>query len=196
MNIFEYDYEFNIALLGKIGSGKASLIYRFIENTFEAFRLSYSLGVLCKRKKLIIENNIIKCQFFVTAASQHFKFIPKGQYAKYDGLIIVYDISDRNSFDEALHWIKEIELNAQNDIIKIIVGNKNDVNERVVSEEEGKILGDKFNIYFFETSAKTGYNVNEAFEFLIQEIFEKCKKYERAEYKLVNKKDKSNKCIK
>ena len=75
-----------------------------------------------------------------------------------------------NSFKNIRNWIKQIEANAQTNVCKVLVGNKCDKPDRVVTEEEGRKLASDFNMSFFETSAKTNQNVNEVFNFLTQEI--------------------------
>ena len=90
-------------------------------------------------------------------------------------LILTYDVTDANSFKNIRNWIKQIEANAQTSVKKVLVGNKCDKPDRVVTEEEGRKLADDFGMNFFETSAKTNQNVNEVFTFLTQEILKNMK---------------------
>ena len=83
---------------------------------------------------------------------------------------LTYDVTDQNSFKNIRNWIKQIEANAQTSVKKVLVGNKCDKPDRVVTKEEGKKLADDYNMSFFETSAKTNQNVTEVFTYLTKEI--------------------------
>ena len=96
--------------------------------------------------------------------------IIKAFYKDVHGIILLYDVTNRNSFINIRNWIKEIEANTQTDVCKILVGNKCDKPDRVVTEEEGKKLGDEFNLHFFEASPKTEQNIHEVFSSLVMEI--------------------------
>ena len=90
------------------------------------------------------------------------------------GIVVVYDVSDEKSFSNIPIWLKNIDQHASEDVIKILVGNKCDINERrVISFEQGKQLADKYGLVFFETSAKANENVNEVFYTMATEIKKK-----------------------
>ena len=80
------------------------------------------------------------------------------------GIILVYDCTDEQSFNNIRNWIKQIETHAAKDVAKILVGNKCDrEDEKVISTEQGKELADEYGLRFFETSAKSGFNISELF---------------------------------
>ena len=102
------------------------------------------------------------------------RFIPfpiRSSYKKANGIILIYSKINKKSFERIEEWMEQIELNAPNDARKILMGSICDDNDLMeVTEEEGKKLADEFGMNFFETSSETGYNVNEAFNFLIEDI--------------------------
>ena len=87
--------------------------------------------------------------------------ITKTYYKGAHGIILTYDVTDQNSFKNIRNWIKQIEANAQTNVCKVLVGNKCDKPDRVVTEEDGKNLANEYKMNFFETSAKTNKNINE-----------------------------------
>jgi small GTP-binding protein len=117
-----------------------------------------------------LQNKLIKLQIWDTAGQERFRTITKTYYKGAHGIILTYDVTDNNSFKNIRNWIKQIEANAQTNVCKVLVGNKCDKPDRVVSEEDGRQLAEDYKMNFFETSAKTNQNVNEVFNFLTEEI--------------------------
>ncbi len=113
---------------------------------------------------------MIKLQIWDTAGQERFRTITKTYYKGAHGIILTYDVTDENSFKNIRNWVKQIEQNAQNNVCKVLVGNKCDRDDRKVSFDEGQKLAKEFSMQFFETSAKTNYNVNETFTYLTREI--------------------------
>ncbi len=80
------------------------------------------------------------------------------------GIILVYDCTDEQTFNNIRNWIKQIETHAAKDVAKILVGNKCDwTDEKVITTEQGQQLADEYGLKFFETSAKSGLNISELF---------------------------------
>ena len=162
----KYDYLFKLAIIGEYGVGKTCLLLRFTEDFFITHR---AIGIDCKIKMMNLDNNIIKLQIRDTAGQERLGTLSYNFYSGCHGIILVYDVTNQNSFKNVRNWIKRIQSNCP---WRVLVGNKCDKPERVVTEEEGKKLADDYNMSFFETSAKTNQNVNEVFNFLIQKIWE------------------------
>ena len=119
-----------------------------------------------------MKGKLVKLQIWDTAGQERFRTITKTHYKGANGIILTYDVTDLNSFKNIKNWIKQIEANAQNNVQKVLVGNKCDKPDRQVTEEEGKKLAEEYNMEFFETSAKSNINVSEVFQFLTQKIME------------------------
>ena len=113
----------------------------------------------------------VKLQIWDTAGQERFKNITASYYRGGNGILVVYDITDRESFNNLNSWLIEIEKSANKNVYKILIGNKCDLEEkRAVTYQEGKDFADSNGMKFIETSAKTCQQVNDAFETLTQEI--------------------------
>ncbi len=158
------DQLFKILLLGDSGVGKSSIILRYTENEFNA-SLVNSIGVDFKSKDIELNNQKIKIQIWDTAGHERFKSITTSYYRGANAIVIVYDITERETFEHIEKWLNEIEKYAKENVLKFLVGNKIDLNDnRSVSYDEGKNISEKYGIMFFETSAKDNIDINELFE--------------------------------
>ncbi len=169
MSSHKYDYLFKILIIGESGVGKTCLLLRFTEDSFTTTFLT-TIGIDFKIKIINLENKLIKLQIWDTAGQERFRTITKTYYKGAHGIILTYDVTDQDSFKNIRNWIKQIEANAQGNVKRVLVGNKCDKPDRVVTEEEGKKLADDYSMSFFETSAKTNKNVTEVFHHLTKEI--------------------------
>jgi len=165
----KYDHLFKLLIIGESGVGKTCLLLRFTDDSFTANHLT-TIGIDFKIKIINLEEKLIKLQIWDTAGQERFRTITKTYYKGAHGIILTYDVTDENSFKNIRTWVKQIEQNAQNSVCKVLVGNKCDRDDRKVSLDEGAKLAKEFNMQFFETSAKTNYNVNETFTYLTREI--------------------------
>ena len=113
----------------------------------------------------------VKLQIWDTAGQERFKNITASYYRGGNGVLVVYDITDRESFDNLNSWLIEIEKNANKNVYKLLIGNKCDLEDkRKVTYQEGKDFAESNGMKFMETSAKTASKVQEAFELLTNEI--------------------------
>jgi len=168
-------YLIKVLLLGDNDVGKTSIIKQFIEH--EYLELSPCvIGIDFRAKKIQIENNIIKMLIFDVVAQERFRNITRIYYKNTYAIIFVYSIGDRKSFDNIKVWLEDIEKYAQPNIIKILVGNKIDIEstDRQVEFEEAKSYSESNNfIKFYESSAKKNINIYEIFIDLSKYIIEK-----------------------
>ena len=110
-------------------------------------------------------------QIWDTAGQERFKNIIASYYRGAHGILLIYDVTDKDSFRNLSNWLIEIEKNASKNVLKIVIGNKTDLeNKRVISYNQGKEFADTYGLKFLETSAKKNLNVNEAFETLGREL--------------------------
>ena len=107
-----------------------------------------------------------------TAGQERFRTITQTYYKGAMGIILVYDCTEESSFNNVRNWLKQIDQHAQSNVKKVIVANKCDKPDRVIDSEQGRELADSFGLEFYETSAKTGLNVAEVFNFIAKEILD------------------------
>ncbi|OII71007.1 RAS family protein SEC4 [Cryptosporidium andersoni] len=172
-NYEQYDYLIKLLLLGDSAVGKSSLLLRFCENKFEnSFVLT--IGVDFKSKIIELNGKKLKLQVWDTAGQERFRTITPAYFRSAMGVILVYDITNIETFNNLSYWMKNLEEYANINVQKILVGNKCDLNsQRQVSEQRGKELAQEYKIPFFETSAKLDSSVTEAFSCIAEEIKQK-----------------------
>ena len=187
--------DIKIITLGNSAVGKSSFILKYTDNSFSQEYLS-TLGVDYKHKKIKLKNGKdVRVRIFDTAGQERFKSVSFSFIKKADGVILIYDISDLDSFKAVDNWIKSIRETGKEKLPIILVGNKCDLsdNERKISLVEGQDKADEFQIPFYETSCKDGINIKEVFEKLVDDIIEKGNKNIMGEFKILNKGKKKEK---
>ena len=162
----EYDYIFKVLLVGNSDVGKSSLILRYVDQIWNDVFVP-TIGVDFKVKSLEIENKSIKLQIWDTAGQERFRNVISSYFKGEHGILLIFDITSRDSFKELENWLAEVEKNASTQILKILIGNKCDLEEeREISKDEGEAFAMRNGMQYIETSAKINTNVNEAFEAL------------------------------
>ena len=157
-----FDEKIQIIMIGESGVGKTSLIRRYTNNIFNSNHLE-TIGIEFYSREERINNKVIQIKFWDTAGQEIFHSLTKNFYRKADGIIIVYDITNKESFERVQDWIKSVYDNTETykEIQMIIVGNKIDLEEkREVRKEDGLKIGKYYEIDFFEASAKNAEGVN------------------------------------
>ena len=184
--------EVKIITLGDSHVGKSSLIFKFIEDKFSSSYMS-TVGFDLKFKTIKINNEEIKVMIFDTAGQERFRSLASNYIKKANGILLVYDISDKNTFLNIENWMTSIKEESSDTIPIILIGNKCDLDEqRKIQKEEGEQFANNNNLKFFETSCKDGDNVENCFIELTKQIIErkKEKQFNPNTQKLVNIKDK------
>ena len=167
-----YDEKIQLIMIGESGVGKTSLIKRYTNNIFNSSHLE-TIGIEFYNKEERINDQIIQIKIWDTAGQEIFHSLTKNFYRKADGIIIVYDITNLDSFEKIQDWVKSVYENTDSykEIQMIIVGNKIDLEEdRAVSKEEGLKIGNYFDIDFFEASAKNADGVRNFMIKIIKDI--------------------------
>lgn len=188
--------QIKLLLLGDQAVGKSSLMIRYTDDEF-SLNIMGTAGLDLKRKSIVLNDETVKVMIYDTAGHERYRLIAKSQYKGAQGIVLVYDVTDRKSFENVTYWMNHIKENAETGVEILLVGNKIDkTEERVVTLEEGEAVGEKYNVLFSETSAKSGVNVETAFLKLITSIYtkEKSKIIEIASIQTTKGKKKSNKC--
>ena len=130
-----------------------------------------TIGVDFKIRTIDVDGKTIKLQIWDTAGQERFRTITSSYYKGAHGIIVTYDITDRDSFAKVSEWMGEVDKHANENICRILVGNKKDLDEqRTVPYQEAKELADHHNVRFLETSAKASMNVEDAFTLMTREI--------------------------
>ena len=164
-------------LVGESGVGKSSLLLRFVDDVFSASFIA-TIGIDFKIKTVTLKTQAgvekqVKIQVWDTAGQERFRTITSAFYNGAEAIIIVYDVTDKQSFNRLEHWMEEIDKRVRLDPVRIVVGNKCDrAQERKVGEMEGKEYAHKRGYEFWETSSLTGKNVHELFMRAAQKVFE------------------------
>ncbi|URE31483.1 ras-related protein [Musa troglodytarum] len=161
----DYDYLIKLLLIGDSGVGKSCLLLRFSDGSFTTSFIT-TIGTI------ELDGKRIKLQIWDTAGQERFRTITTAYYRGAMGILLVYDVTDESSFNNIRNWIRNIEQHASDNVNKILVGNKADMDEskRAVPTAKGQALADEYGIKFFETSAKTNLNVEQVFFSIARDI--------------------------
>jgi Ras-related protein Rab-1A len=166
------DYIFKVIFIGNSNVGKSSIMTRLSNNNFYEGHIS-TLGIDLRMIEKIIDNKRIKIQLWDTGGQERFKSIAFPFYRNSHYIAIVYDITERNSFDDIKDWMDNANKFSELNPNIILLGNKCDLEyDRQVSTEDGENIAKKYNIQFMEISAKESYNTKEFMDKVINQLIE------------------------
>lgn len=166
----EYDYLFKLLLIGNSGVGKSCLLLRFSDDTYTNDYIS-TIGVDFKIKTVELDGKTVKLQIWDTAGQERFRTITSSYYRGSHGIIIVYDVTDQESFNGVKMWLQEIDRYATSTVLKLLVGNKCDLEDkRVVEHDVAREFAEANKMPFLETSALDSTNVEQAFLTMAKQI--------------------------
>ena len=184
-NDSDNEEQINIMTIGNSAVGKTCFILRFTENIFEDIYLS-TIGIDFKIKKIKIKDKKYKIFFYDTTGQERYVSIAFNTIKNADGIFLMYDITNEQSFQSLPEWINSVREAKGNDFPIILLGNKIDKEEeRKITKEAGKELADKYEFGFFEISNKEGINIEKAGLALIKKILDK-KKDDDPDYTISN----------
>jgi len=155
--------QFKLVLLGESAVGKSSLVLRFVKGQFHEYQET-TIGAAFLTQTVTVDGVTVKFEIWDTAGQERYHSLAPMYYRGAQAAIIVYDITNRDTFERAKSWVKELDRQARKDIVIALAGNKFDLsNKRMVEVEEGSAYAQEHNLIFMETSAKTGDNVSNVF---------------------------------
>ena len=181
----DYDYLLKLLVIGNADTEKTAFLIKYTNDTYSDSYVT-TIGVdfvtkiiiynqkyfLQKIKNIEIQGKSVKLQIWDTAGEERFKNIISSYYRGASGLLLLYNITDRESFESLNSWLIDIEKNAAKNVCKILVGTNCDLeDERKVTYQEGKEFATKNEMKFIEVSAKNNINVKEAFDILLEDIW-------------------------
>ncbi|XP_018044903.1 PREDICTED: ras-related protein Rab-37 [Atta colombica] len=158
-------------LLGDSGVGKTSLLVQFDTGRFQLGNFAATVGIGFTNKVVTVDDTPIKLQIWDTAGQERFRSVTHAYYRDAHALLLLYDVTNKTSYDNIRAWLSEIREHANEDVVIMLLGNKSDCGtERAVKREDGERLAQEYKVPFMETSAKTGLNVELAFLAVAREL--------------------------
>jgi small GTP-binding protein len=156
-------FQFKLVLLGESAVGKSSLVLRFVKGQFLEYQES-TIGAAFLTQTVCLNDTTVKFEIWDTAGQERYHSLAPMYYRGAQAAIVVYDITNADSFDRAKSWVKELQRQGNPNIVIALAGNKVDLEtKRSISTEDAQSYADENGILFMETSAKTAANVNELF---------------------------------
>lgn len=155
--------QFKLVLLGESAVGKSSLVLRFVKGQFHEFQES-TIGAAFLTQTVVLDDTTVKFEIWDTAGQERYHSLAPMYYRGAQAAIVVYDITNADTFTRAKTWVRELQRQARPDIVIALAGNKSDLgSRRTVEYEEANAYAEENGLLFMETSAKNANNVNEIF---------------------------------
>jgi len=167
-----YDHIWKILLIGDAGVGKSSILLRFTDDHFEE-QMASTIGVDFRVKTMTLGGKTSKLTIWDTAGQERFRTLTSSYYRGCHGIILVFDVNERESFTNLQRWLEELELyTTTQHAAKLLVGNKIDLKQREVAVEEAQSFARKQAMMYIEASAKTRTGIQQAFEEVVLKILD------------------------
>ena len=170
-----YDQKVQLLIIGDSTVGKTSILSRFTNGTFDSNYLA-TVGLDNFTKDDIIDNKTIRIKIWDTAGQERYRSLTKGFFRNADGIMLVYDVTNSDTYDNLKFWLQSIKNNMSADMGEIpiiIIGNKIDcTEEREVNFQEAENFWKEQGFSYFETSAKTGEDIDETIKFLVKKVID------------------------
>jgi len=167
--------QFKLVLLGESAVGKSSLVLRFVKDQFDDYRES-TIGAAFLTQTISLDDaTTVKFEIWDTAGQERYKSLAPMYYRNANCAVVVYDITQSSSLDKAKQWVKELQRQANENIIIALAGNKLDLgtdqpDKRAIATADAEAYANEANLLFFETSAKTSENVRELFTAIAKKL--------------------------
>ena len=166
----------SLILVGDTHVGKTNFLTRYVKNSFQEIFFS-TVGIEREIKSVKIDNKLYKLTIWDTAGQERFKSLPIKYYKNADGVLLLYDVCDKGSFEDVNNWLKDVKENSnknnESDISLFLLGNKIDKDERVITRAQGEELAKSLGMKFFEISCKTNINIQETIARMIFECYKR-----------------------
>ncbi|CAG9820180.1 unnamed protein product [Phaedon cochleariae] len=177
----DYKFLFKVVLVGNAGVGKTCLVRRFTQGLFPPGQ-GATIGVDFMIKTVEVGNEKVKLQIWDTAGQERFRSITQSYYRSAHALILVYDISCQPTFDCLTDWLREIEEYASCKVLRVLVGNKIDREDREIPTHVGEEFAERHNMYYLETSAKQSDNVERLFMQIAEDLMKQARSRDLPRY--------------
>jgi len=170
--VAKYDYLIKMLIIGDQAVGKTCILLRFADDNFTFSHIA-TIGIDFKNKIMPIDGKTVKLQIWDTAGQERFRTITQTYYKGAMGVIVSFDVTNRDTFSHVKDWLEQINMHASTDVAKVLIATKCDLQNRAVTYEEGKSLAAEMGIPYYETSAKSNTNIKEVFVDLAKMVMDR-----------------------
>ncbi|KAG8194184.1 hypothetical protein JTE90_002388 [Oedothorax gibbosus] len=154
---------YKILVLGDSNVGKTCIVHRFCDETYYDTYIS-TIGIDFKQKIVNLDGMPVKLQIWDTAGQERFRTLTTAYYRGAMGILVMYDVTNMDSFNHLSYWFRNVEENASPDVVKVLVGNKcENPHQRVIDQDHGRKIAESCDVPFFECSCKDDVNIDEIF---------------------------------